>query len=78
MQIIVWRAGWHEIGYVADNKKFSRFRIEDEFRRYARIAASDQHNSGFLSRLGQMAKMVLFARETPAEEGFVTADELPR
>jgi hypothetical protein len=38
-------------------------------------AASDQHDTGFLSGLGQMTKTVLFACETPAKEGFVTADE---
>ena len=42
---------------------------------YARITASDQHDPGFLSSLGQMTKTVLFERETPAKEGFVTADE---
>src|ERR1700730_18164209 len=75
VQIIVRRVGRHEIGYVAHNKEFSRLRIEDDLRRYARIAASDQHDPGFLSALGQITKTVLFARETPAKEGFVPADE---
>jgi hypothetical protein len=68
VHIIVRPLGRHEIGDVAHNKEFSRFRIEDDLRRYARIAASDQHDTGFLSGLGQMTKTVLFAFETPAKE----------
>ena len=75
VQIIVRPVGRHEIGYVAYNKEFSRFRVEDDLRRYARITASDQHDPGFLSSLGQMTKTVLVERETPAKERFVTADE---
>jgi hypothetical protein len=71
VQSIAGRVRRHEIGYVAHNKEFSRFGIEVDLRRYARIAASDQHDPGFLSGLGQMTKTVLFARETPAKEGFV-------
>lgn len=32
----------------ARNYEFSRFRIDDDLRRYARSAASDQHDPGFL------------------------------
>jgi len=50
VQILVRAVGRHEIGNIADDEKFAGSCVEDDLRRYARITASDQHDTGILSR----------------------------
>src|SRR5262245_27754842 len=67
-----WR---HQIGDIADDEQFPRPRIEDHFRRDARVAASDHHDLGRLAAFSEITIAALLVCKPAGTEGVVTLDQ---
>ena len=72
---LVRRIGRHDVGDVAHDEELARARVENDFRRDARVAAADHHDFRRLPAFRELAVAVLLPAQTRAEKRAMSLDE---
>ena len=75
MGALVGRIGRHDVGDVAHDEELARARVENDFRRDARVAAADHHDFRRLPAFRELAVAVLLPAQTRAEKRAMSLDE---